>query len=250
MFDYPGALLVIAPLVILAGYVVYGLGGFGSAIVAGPVLAHFLPLTFVVPLMVLLDFMASLFVGHKSLRHVSRPEMKRLLPFMFIGIALGVTLLVNLPRKPALMALGVFCVAFGAYSIGNPGVRGKIATWWSVPSGVAGGVLGALFGTGGPIYVVYLSHRLADKSELRATVSGLITVSTITRIVMYAITGLLMDLKLIVAAAVMIPVMWIGILIGTRLHLGLSADQLRRIVGVLLLINGASLIVKNLFQPA
>jgi hypothetical protein len=49
MFDYPAALLVIAPLIILVGYVVYGLGGFGSAIVVGPVLAHFLPLTFVVP---------------------------------------------------------------------------------------------------------------------------------------------------------------------------------------------------------
>src|SRR5450759_2060101 len=105
--------------------------GFALSIVAGPVLAHFLPLTFVVPLMVLLDFMASLFVGQKSLRHVSRREMKRLLPFMFIGIVLGVTLLVNLPHKPALIVLGLFCVAFGAYSIGNPDVRGMIATWWS-----------------------------------------------------------------------------------------------------------------------
>jgi uncharacterized membrane protein YfcA len=199
---------------------------------------------------VLLDFTASLIVGQKSLRHVSRPEMKRLLPFMFIGIVLGVTLLVNLPRTPALIALGVFCIAFGAYSIVNPGVRGTIAAWWSAPSGVAGGVFGALFGSGGPVYVVYLSRRLADKSELRATVSGLITVSTITRIAMYAITGLLQDFKLIVAAAAMIPVMWLGILIGTRLHLGLSADQLRRIIGVLLLINGASLIVRNFFQSA
>ena len=53
---------LIAPLVVFAGYVAFGISGFGSAIIVVPILAQFLPLKFVAPLMVLLDLSAILMV--------------------------------------------------------------------------------------------------------------------------------------------------------------------------------------------
>ena len=57
--------------------------------------------------------------------------------------------------------------------------------------GLIGGLVGALFGTGGPPYVIYLTHRIKDKSQLRATFSGLFMVDGSIRIATFVVSGLL-----------------------------------------------------------
>ena len=52
-------LLIVAPLVVIVAYVVFGLSGFGSTMVSVPILAHFLPVSYLVPLMVMLDLASS-----------------------------------------------------------------------------------------------------------------------------------------------------------------------------------------------
>lgn len=246
IFDYPATLLIVAPLIVVFAYFIFGIGGFGSAIVAIPLLANWVPLTFLVPLFVLLDFCASMTVGRRAAAHIARDEIKWLAPCMLIGIVLGVTLLVSLPQEPLLVALGLFACMVGVQNLTRPGFTRHIHKFWSVPAGVIGGALGALFGTGGPVYVIYLSKRLADKSQIRATVSIMITLSTILRIVSYLIGGLLLSTKLLLTALLLLPLAFLGIALGTRLHLGLSDVQTRRMIGVLLLLSGASLLYRNL----
>ncbi len=246
IFDYPATLLIVAPLVIVFAYFVFGIGGFGSAIVAIPLLAHWLPLTFLVPLFVVLDFTASLTVGRRAAAHVAKDEVKWLAPCMLIGIVLGVTLLVSLPQAPLLITLGIFACLVGIQNLLSPHFKGHISKFWSVPAGLVGGALSALFGTGGPVYVIYLSKRLADKSQVRATVSVMITLSTVLRIVSYLIGGLLLSAKLLLTALLLLPLAFLGIALGTRLHLGLSDVQTRRMIGILLLLSGTSLLYRNL----
>src|SRR5258708_34958731 len=45
----------VAPAVIVVAYTVFGLSGFGSTLVSVPILAHFLPVSYLVTLMALLD---------------------------------------------------------------------------------------------------------------------------------------------------------------------------------------------------
>ena len=61
--------LAIAAITVVAGYLIFAITGFGAPIVTVPVLSHFLPLTFVLPLAVLLDVGASLVVGVRFQRH-------------------------------------------------------------------------------------------------------------------------------------------------------------------------------------
>ncbi|MBI3043530.1 MAG: sulfite exporter TauE/SafE family protein [Betaproteobacteria bacterium] len=56
-------ILVFAPLIVLAAYVIFGVGGFGSTLVAVPLLAHLFPLKFAIPVVVLLDGVASVSQG-------------------------------------------------------------------------------------------------------------------------------------------------------------------------------------------
>ena len=239
-----GVLLATAAVVAFA-YTVFGISGFGSTAIAVPILAHFLPLTFIVPLMVILDLAAAAFIGHTGREHVSWAELKRLLPWLFVGIVLGATVLVNLPQPPLKLALGVFVIAVGLHSIFNPGARGAISRLWAVPTGLVGGVVAALFGAGGPIYATYLSRRLDDKSALRSTVARMISISAVVRTVVYAFGGLLASVSLWSCAVLMAPFVWAGIKLGGRVHIGLTPIQMRRVVGALLIVSGVVLLART-----
>jgi uncharacterized membrane protein YfcA len=247
MIDYANLspwLLLVAPLVVIAGYTVFGLSGFGSTVISLPILAHFLPVAYLVPLMALLDLFSAVFIGTQGRGLVSKPELKRLIPFMFVGFVAGVTLLVSLPESYLRTALGVFAIAVGVNSIVNPVLQRTISAWWSVPAGIVGGALATVFGAGGPIYATYLSGRLRDKGELRSTISTLISISAFTRALAYAVSGLLLNLATLAGTIVLAPFVWIGLKLGARIHLGLTQEQMRRAIGALLVLTGSSLLAR------
>ncbi|MCE5180769.1 MAG: sulfite exporter TauE/SafE family protein, partial [Betaproteobacteria bacterium] len=75
----------------LLAYFIRGITGFGSGLIAVPLLAHFMPLQFVVPFVLVLDFTASITLGGKIRQHIDWRELKPLLPFGALGVMLGVT---------------------------------------------------------------------------------------------------------------------------------------------------------------
>ena len=242
-------LFLLAPLLIIVAYTVFGLSGFGATIIAVPILAHFLPVAYLVPLMALLDLASSAIIGFKGREHVSKPEMKRLLPFMLLGFILGGTLLVGVPDRYLRAALGIFALAIGIHGILNPVVRERISAWWCIPAGIVGGVSSTTFGAGGPIYATYMSGRLTDKGQIRASIATLILISTFTRALVYAVTGLLLNFALLAGGALLAPFAWIGLKLGQRIHVGLTQEQLRRVLGVLIVLTGSSLVVRAALSP-
>jgi uncharacterized protein len=241
-------LFLVAPLAIITAYTVFGLSGFGSTVISVPILAHFVPVSYLVPLMALLDLASAVLIGTRNREHLSREELKRLLPWMFVGFAIGVTLLVGVPDRYLRAALGLFAAAIGVHGILNPTLLKTISKLWCIPAGIAGGAVATVFGAGGPIYATYLSGRLRDKTQIRTTMSTLISISAFSRAVVYAISGLLVHMALFVGALVLSPFVWIGLQIGQRIHVGLSQEQMRRAVGGLLVLTGLSLLVRALLQ--
>ena len=241
-------LYLVAPVVIVCAYVVFGLSGFGSTVFAVPILAQFLPVSYLVPLMVLLDMSSAIFLGTTGRKHVARQELKDLLPWMFAGFAVGITVLVGLPDKYLRLALGIFAAGVGINAIVNPTLHKTISRLWCVPAGITGGALATVFGAGGPIYATYLSGRLRDKTEIRSTISTLISISAFSRAVIYAVSGLLLHATLLIGALVLAPFAWIGLKIGNRIHVGLSQEQLRRAIGGVLVASGLSLVIRALLQ--
>ena len=106
--------LVIGVAIALA-YIVFGIAGFGTALVAGPILILFMPLSKIIPLLVLLDFVAAFGNLLQSRRDVVKPELLRLLPCMAIGCTLGVIFLLNLHSDLLLLLMGLFISAYAIY---------------------------------------------------------------------------------------------------------------------------------------
>ena len=244
-FDDP-AMLTAAAAVLVVAYFIRGITGFGSGLIAVPLLALFQPLTFVVPLMLLLDFTASTLVGGLHLRRVRWAEILPLFPFSIVGVAVGAHLLIGLPHTPMLVALALFILAFSVRSLLDLHGEKPVSRAWGVPASLVGGAVGGLFGTGGPPYVIYMNHRMRDKSELRATLSALFFFEGLVRIVTFVVAGLLAVREVWVAYVACLPVVLGALWLGGHAHLGVSRPQMNRLVGGLLLVAGVSLLWKAL----
>jgi uncharacterized membrane protein YfcA len=234
-----------AAMVMTAGYFIFGISGFGAALLTVPFLSHVWPVQFVLPVTALLDVMAALVLGVKERRIAERSELKRMIPLAFIGALIGATLLVNLPKDAAMASLGVVAMLYGAYQfMAGPPTR-KVSNAWAMPTGFIGGLSGALFGIGAPPYLVYLSRRIDDKAVLRATVATMVIFSVGSRLFFFVVAGLVMGPQLL-AALVLLPCMFLGLWLGSRVHMKLSREQFNRFIAVLVVATGISLVARAL----
>ena len=227
-----------------AGSVIFGVTGFGAALVTVPFATHFVPLPFALAVFVLQDLSSAVRVATESPRNAVKAEVVRMVPTMIVGIVLGATLLVSLPRKANMLALGTFVVLYGIWSLIRRGVPSRAARGWAYLAGFCGGIFGMLFGAGGPPYAIYLSHRDLTKEQFRATLSVTSVFSIGVRALALAVTGLLLRVDVWLTAAFVVPTALIGVALASRAFRRVSRELLLRLVALMLLATGVSLIAR------
>jgi len=242
MLDWTNATIVLPALVV--AYIIFGIAGFGTALVAAPILAHAMPVASIVPLLALLDFAAAAVSGFRLSDKIARRELVWLAPLMIVGSIVGVTLLMSLPARHMMLLLGVFVAGYGVYSLFAPPIERKIGKGWVGLFGPIGGLFSAMFGSGGFVYATYLSLRLDDKDAIRATQSALIGLSTLTRVLLFLVAGVYSDPQLLVLVIISVPAMIAGLYAGHRITLRLSREQFLRVLHVLLVGTGTALVVR------
>ena len=238
---FPLETIIAMAFIALVAYTILGISGFGSALVNIPLLAHFLPLTTILPILVLVDFTATLTNGLKFRSDIDVPEIKVIVPTMCAGIAIGVVLLSRVPGTALLPVLGVSLALYGLYRLREPITTRFISSRWGYLTGFAGGLMGGLFGIGGPIYATYMSRRTNDYGKMRATMAAIFTFSTGVRIAAFVIAGFFLDAAVWWGVAIILPFMFIGLNTGHRLHGKLKTKHLSIFVSVLLVASGVSL---------
>jgi len=224
------------------GALIFGITGFGAALVTIPLATHFVSLKFALALFVLVDLAAALSVGLENPKNAVRAEWTRLVPMILVGTALGVTLLVNLPREAGMLLLGLFVLGFGVYTLLPHGRSRVIAPGWAWLAGLAGGITSTVFGAGGPPYAIYLSQRGLTKEQYRATMGFATMTSISVRAVAFTLTGILLVPDVWQKALAAVPAGLAGIWVARKMFVRISRDMLLRVVAALLVVSGISLI--------
>jgi len=232
--------------VVAFAYTAYGLTGFGSTVIALPLLVHFFALKFAVPLLMLLDIAAFFLFGARVRKRVQTREIAWLVPFILAGMAAGLTLLIEVDERTLLAVLGAFLLLYAGYSLARRGPPAALSRAWCAPIGLAGGVFSALFGTGGVLFAVYNAGRIRDKDALRATNAAMIMLSSLVRVVLFGAAGLLTQAGLFATALLLLPPMLAGVWLGNRLHASVPAAAVVKAVYALLVIAGLTLLARSL----
>jgi len=239
----PGEIAALAAAAFV-GSIVFGITGFGAALVTVPFATHFVPLPFALALFVLMDLANAFRIGFENPKHAVKGEWTRLVPTILVGTVAGVTLLVNLPRQAATLSLGVFVFLFALYSLFSRAQSRTVSTRWAYLAGFAGGITSTLFGAGGPPYAMYLSHRGLAKEQYRATM-GFATLTSISlRTIAFFATGILLDPKVWIYAVAIVPAGLAGLWAAGHLFRRISREILMRAVALMLLASGVSLVIR------
>lgn len=233
-------------LTVTVAYTVLGFSGFGAILVALPIFAHVLSLRVAVPVLLVSDLFAAGLMGLKNRHQVDRGELLRLLPFLLAGMALGVLLLSRGSEPVLLTALGTFVVAMSLWNLFGRAGTGTVSAKWAVPTGLVGGTFSAMFGTGGPVYTLFLARRLRDTSRLRATVGAIVLGSAVVRLMLFTSSGLFQPDGLLRLALMLMPLAVIGSLLGHRMQARVPQDRVRRVIWMLLVASGASVLWRGL----
>ena len=228
--------------VVLLGYTVLGLTGFGSALVVVPLLAWKWPLPAVVALTLLMDVPASAFHSGLNWRQVQWRELRRLLPGMVLGTLAGLWLVQHMNSRWPLLLLGVYVAGVGLNALRPKASQlPSAAPVWAWPVGAAIGLVEMLFGTAGPVVVAWLSRRLPDVQQMRASTPMIISVTAATVLLGMAWEGRLSSGWIWERWTVLIGVALLGVWLGHRLAHRVPVARLRQIICALLVVSGSLL---------
>jgi uncharacterized membrane protein YfcA len=173
--------------------------------------------------------------------HIAWREQLFLIPFMTVGVAGGLLLLTSIPSVVLARTLGAFVLLYAAYQwMPLPALRGS--RMWAAVCGILGGLVGTVFGTGGPFYAIYLNLRTRDKAVFRATFATNFLIDGGLRLVAYAMMGLL-GWRTLLSLLTALPVAGAALYLGGRLHTGLSQTAFVRLISLLLAGSGLALLL-------
>ena len=246
-FEFSAVQVLIAALIVFGAFIVRGTSGFGAGMVAIPLLVFVIPIHTAVPMMGLIAFILFIFLSIRDRREVVWDELKILVPVTILGVIAGALLFKHLDSAVLLRLLGVFIMAFAVYVLavqyfGLPQVR--CSRRWAAPVGFLGAAGDTMFGGGGgTLVVIHMHMRGISTVQFRATVVVLWFFEMIARLAGYALSGYY-TVSTLLFAAVMLPLVWAGTLLGERIGNRISPKTFSKVLAVMLLASGISVLLK------
>lgn len=177
-------------LIFFAASFTQGVSGFGSALVAMPILVWFIEPRAAVPLCSLNGLVITGFLSWRMRRHL---EWRKILPLCagcLPGIYLGVTFLVHANDRLIRILLGLLVAGYAAYRMAILPKPGKINTLWAYLAGFSTGLIGGAFSAGGPPTIIYTTLAGWSKDSIKATLSGFFLVTGIIIVASHAAKGI------------------------------------------------------------
>ena len=233
----------LALFILIVAYTFRGVTGFGSGLISVPLLALFLPLTFVVPFISILDISASILHVIHTRQHISWKVILRAVPFAVLGVSFALFIIKSINTLILVKALGVFIILFAIYSLISPTLKKNDSFVWPVFAGFFGSLIGTLFGTGGPFYVFYFQLQKLDKTIFRATCAAVFLVDGLIRAVGFTLSGFYTSTVLL-NISYALPIMFFAMYIGEHLHTNISQRTFQKAIGLFLIFSGFSLLFK------
>jgi uncharacterized membrane protein YfcA len=232
-------------LVLVISFAVRGGIGFGAA--ALPLIALVLPMKLVVPVFTVLGIFSSWSIVFSDAHHVVWRELLRLLPCTIVGALIGLYFYNAFDARSLAHGLGALVLAYGGLTLWQSLRRRRARKWppgLALPvTGTLAGIVGTLFGAmAGVFYAIYLDTQKLDKHRFRATVAATLLVLGVVRGAGYLAVGAY-DREALMATAISLPLMFVGVALGNRIHTGLSEIAFRRLLSIVLISSGVPLML-------
>lgn len=222
--------------VIFFAFFIQSLTGFGSGLIAMPLLITLLGVEAAAPLFSLVGItsgtlMLARYRGAWQFRSIWRVWIAS-----FIMIPIGVVMATRVDEHLVMAGLGVFTLGYALYALFGATVPRIKNQRWSYGFGLAAGLLHGAYNTGGPPLVIYGSSQNWQPQEFKGNLQGLFFINGLLVICSHFLTGHYTPLVL-ENFFVTIPVLLIALALGFSLERFVNPDAFRRgVMGLLIII--------------
>ena len=196
--------------------------GFGSTLIALALGVHLLPLETLVPMLVILGLLQSIWLVGRWFRYIDwRVLLLYILPLATAGMVIGILGREIADEDTLKTVLGGFIIIVSLAELAillikkAPG--GQLRWYYRVPLLIGGGIFHGLFATGGPPIVYYASRQFSAQETFRATLSMLWLMLNIGLIIGFLVGGQI-DLAKLEMTAMVLPGLVIGIIVGSLIR--------------------------------
>ena len=232
--------ILVGSIAFLAGFV-QGLTGFGSALVAMPMLLLFLPARTATPFCILMGLVITsmLSMGLKS--HLDWKKIGPIFLGCLPGIACGTYFLKHANDLVIKRLLGIVLLSYSIFRLYVHLKPKRLHFSWGILAGFLTGAIGAAFSAGGPPAIIYTSLNDWNKDAIKATLSGLFLLTSALITIAHVLAGIITRevLSLVLWAT---PSVILGTMLGTLVYKKLSHRDYLKTIYVLLILMGIMLL--------
>ncbi len=227
-----------ATLVLFVAALVRGFGGFGFSMVAVTGMSLFYPPAHVIPMVLLLEVLASVHMLPSTWRHIDWHSLRWLLMGALIATPLGVWALAIAPPN-AMRAVVSLAVLVGAIALRSGWKPQRAPSNGEIlAAGALSGLLNGAASIGGPPVILFYFSSPAAISVSRASLIAYFMFSDIIALGWGSVFGLLDGSAVSRASLLAIPVA-AGIALGQHRFRATEADAFRRAVLLILIVLSA-----------
>jgi hypothetical protein len=196
--------------------------GFGSTLIALALGVHLLPLETLVPMLVILGLLQSIWLVGRWFRYIDwRILLLYILPLAAAGMVIGIFSREIADENTLKTVLGGFIIIVSLAELAMLFIKkapgGQLRWYYRVPLLIGGGIFHGLFATGGPPIVYYASRQFSAQETFRATLSMLWLMLNVGLIIGFLVGGQ-MDLAKLGMTAMVLPGLAIGIIVGSLIR--------------------------------
>jgi len=235
--------LFICLIVFLAG-LTQGLSGFGSVLLSLPLLAMFIDIKTVIPLVALIGLTITTMILIQMWKHLDWKKVYPLFLGSFPGIPIGVFFLKILNKDMIQWILGVILIVYAVYSLFFRSQSKGIGERWAYIFGFFAGCLGGALSAAGPPVIIYTSLQDWSKNKIKVTLQGFFVVSGSVVVFFHAVNGLTTG-TVVRYFLVSVPLLILGTYVGSFFYGKIDEKGYRRVVLILLALLGAFMIYRT-----
>lgn len=238
-------IIILSSVIVLIAFLIRGLTGFGSGLLAVPLLLLFLDRRLVVPTAASLAVLSGILLlsTFKTRKWIRKDLLLTMVGGALLGTPLGTYVLASYTSSLLERLFGLFLFGYALKMLfWGKGRNREVKNYVGLIAGFLGGCLGGMFATGGPPVIIYLNWKIKDKRVFRATLTLYFLIANSWQYVTYCYTGLITG-DILRFTAWLLPAFVIGAMAGSVLHIKINQVLFNRIVALVLLITGILLML-------
>lgn len=229
-------------LIVLGAIFTQSVSGFGLALVSMPLLAMVIGLQAATPLVALISLVAEVVILLHYRESLDLHAVARFALASVIGVPVGVLFLARVDQAIVLPILGLVVIGYALYALLGPRLPEMRNVHWAHGLGFLAGVLGGAYNMPGPAVVIYGNCKGWPPAQFKSNLQGFFTLNSLLVLGAHVAAGHITP-EILRYFALSLPVIIGGALIGFALDKRIDPVYFKRIVQVLLIGIGLSLIL-------